>query len=445
MNIDFVFDAFASALSFLYDLTSSYGLSIMLLTLGVMILVTPLTLKSTRSMISMQQMQPEIRKLQNKYKDDRQKLNEEMMAFYKEHDISPLGGCLPLIIQTPIFIVLYQVLVGLTRFQPYGHDMGVAAGLLVRDPSSGGDYPNFGTFDPKYLDHSSSLYQNLSVSRTMDFLGLDLADSFMEVLRSGLVGALPYLLLVGVVGVSAWYQQRQIMARNAGNTQNPINPQQQMIMKVMPFFLPFFSLTLPAGIVLYFVVSNLYRIGQQHFITRTMYSETAKAEREAAFEARLKKGGNGDGAKGGSAKSGSAKGGAAKGGSSKGGAAKAGAAKGGQAKAGAAKGGSSKGGSTSSKSGRARAASSNGAKGGGARPAKGKGVPDDEAVPAPKMGRGRARDRVELAKADADDVEGTDGADGGEGAPANGRSPSRQAPSRTAPAQNRSKSKRKRR
>jgi len=285
--MDFLFDGIANALSFLYDLTGSYAASIMLLTLGVMVLVTPLTLKSTRSMIAMQQLQPELRKLQAKYKDDRQKLNEEMMAFYKEHDISPLGGCLPLIVQTPIFIVLYQVLIGLTRLPSWGHDLGVAAGLIAR---TGGDgtYERFGTFDPKYLDHTSELYQDLSRSREMaDFGGgIDLADTFMNRWSDGgLVHAFPYLVLVLIVAVSAWFQQRQIMARNAGN-QSQINPQQQALMKIMPFFLPIFSLTLPAGIVLYFVVSNGFRIGQQAFITRTMYSEEARAAREAELKAK---------------------------------------------------------------------------------------------------------------------------------------------------------------
>lgn len=75
------------------------------------------------------------------------------------------------------------------------------------------------------------------------------------------------------------------MARNAGS-QAQINPQQQMLMKIMPFFLPIFSVTLPAGIVLYFVVSNAYRIGQQAFITRTMYSESAKEARAAELKAK---------------------------------------------------------------------------------------------------------------------------------------------------------------
>jgi YidC/Oxa1 family membrane protein insertase len=286
---DFLFDGIANALSFLYDLTGgSYAGSIMLLTLGVMIVVTPLTLKSTRSMLAMQQLQPELRKLQAKYKDDRQKLNEEMMAFYKEHDISPLGGCLPLIVQTPVFIVLYQVLIGLTRLPSYGHDMGAAAGLLVRDPAGGGLYERFGTFDPKYLDHTSNLYQDLARSREMlDFGGgLDLADTFMNRLNAGGLGhAFPYLVLVLIVAVSAWFQQRQIQARQAGS-QAQINPQQQALMKILPFFLPIFSLTLPAGIVLYFVVSNGYRILQQGFITRTMYSEAAKEARAKELRAK---------------------------------------------------------------------------------------------------------------------------------------------------------------
>lgn len=285
--MDFLFDAIATVLAYLYDLTSSFGGAIMLLTLAVMVVVTPLTLKSTRSMIAMQQLQPELRKLQAKHKDDRQKLNEEMMAFYKEHNINPLGGCLPLVVQMPVFIVLYRVLIGLVKLPGYGSDMGHAAGLLARNPSGGGTYSGFGTFDPGYLDHETGLYQALDGVREMRSFGLDLADTFTNKFSEGLVDALPYLVLVLLIGITAWYQQRQIMARNSGN-QPQINPQQQMLMKVMPFFLPIFSLTLPAGIVLYFLVSNLYRIGQQAFITHTMYSEKAKAEREA-------KGGGGKG------------------------------------------------------------------------------------------------------------------------------------------------------
>ena len=74
-----------------------------------MIVLTPLTLKGTRSMMIMQALQPEMKKLQAQYKDDRQKLNEELLKFYKENNINPLGGCLPLLIQLPVFLILYRV------------------------------------------------------------------------------------------------------------------------------------------------------------------------------------------------------------------------------------------------------------------------------------------------------------------------------------------------
>jgi YidC/Oxa1 family membrane protein insertase len=265
-----MFDAIGTALSWCYDLTGNYGLAIMLLTLGIMILLTPLTLKGTRSMIAMQRLQPEMKKLQSKYKDDRQKLNEEMLKFYKEHNINPVGGCLPLLLQTPVFIVLYRVLHGLTNPHGYAEDMGRAFGLAGADPRA--VYEHFGTFDPSYLDPTSQLYKDLSVAREMQSFGLDLATSASKALSEGIVNALPYLLLIALIGVTAWYQQRQIQGRNP-NMASQVNPQQQMLMKIFPYFLPVISFTLPAGIVLYFLVSNLYRIGQQAFITRTMYRD----------------------------------------------------------------------------------------------------------------------------------------------------------------------------
>src|SRR3546814_15020587 len=103
-----------------------------MLTLIVMVVTTPFTLKGTRSMIQMQRLQPEMRRLQLKYKDDRQKLNEELMAFYKENQLNPLGGCLPMLLQAPIFMILYNVVRGLTRM-PEGSE----------------------TFVPKYPDERS--------------------------------------------------------------------------------------------------------------------------------------------------------------------------------------------------------------------------------------------------------------------------------------------------
>ena len=136
----------------------------------------------------------------------------------------------------PVFIVLYRVLHKLTQTNPDG------------------------TFNPSYVSHDTQLYKDLSTSTQMLAFGLDLSHSAAKELGESFVGGLPYLVLVLMVTCTSYYQQRQISARNTSAT---VNPQQQMLMRIMPAFFAVISLTLPAGVVVYFLVSNLYRIGQQ--------------------------------------------------------------------------------------------------------------------------------------------------------------------------------------
>ena len=127
-------------------------------------------------------------------------------------------------------------------------------------------------FDPAWINPSTKMYQNLSVSTQMDAFGMDLSESASKALQQGLLHALPFLMLIAIVAVTGFIQQRQIQGRNP-NAQ--VNPQQQMIMKIMPIFLPVISFGLPAGLVLYFAVSNIYRICQQAFISHSIYGGTA--------------------------------------------------------------------------------------------------------------------------------------------------------------------------
>jgi YidC/Oxa1 family membrane protein insertase len=271
---DGVFDVFAQVLSFFYELVPNYAVAIALLTLLVMVLTTPFTLKGTRSMIQMQRLQPEMRKLQIKYKDDRQQLNEELMAFYKANNLNPLGGCLPLLLQTPIFIILYNVIQGLTRTGPDGN------------------------FDPKYLHHNSELYQNLSSGDTMISFGVDLAVSAKTALGESFAEGFPHVVLVAIVAISSYYQQRQIQGRNP-NAEVP--PQQKMLMRVFPAMFVVVAFVAPSALVVYFVTSNLYRIGMQYYITRTLYhgedSLGAQAHRASVEAKQLKEaeGGGSDG------------------------------------------------------------------------------------------------------------------------------------------------------
>ena len=271
-----------------------YAVAIALLTCVVMIVTTPLTLKGTRSMIEMQRLQPEIRRLQVQYKDDRQKLNEELMRFYREHEINPVGGCLPLLIQAPVFSILFYVVRGLTQkarfvgLQEYMQGLYPDLHLKVTDG-----------FRPKYLDHNAELYQSLLGKHEMNWLGIDLAIPPGEALSQGFLTALPYLLLIAIIAFLSWYQQKQIMGRTAGAE---VTQQQRLMMRIGPLLYVFFAFVSPLAIGIYFLVSTLWRVGQQAFITRSLYrgeDSIGRQAQRAMVEAREARKSEGNGAKGG--------------------------------------------------------------------------------------------------------------------------------------------------
>ena len=291
--LDGLFELISGLLNFFYaNVPGGYAVAIALLTCVVMIVTTPLTLKGTRSMIEMQRLQPEIRRLQVQYKDDRQKLNEELMKFYREHEINPVGGCLPLLIQAPVFSILFYVLRGLTQqskfvgLQEYTKDLGLTT--TVTDG-----------FRPKYLHHDAELYQSLLAKHEMNSLGVDLAISPAAALSQRFLTALPYLLLIAVIAFLSWYQQKQIMGRTAGAE---VTQQQRLMMRIGPLLYVFFAFVSPLAIGIYFVVSTLWRVGQQAFITRSLYrgeESVGKQAQRAMAELRETRKAEGNGAKGG--------------------------------------------------------------------------------------------------------------------------------------------------
>src|SRR6186997_2193319 len=120
-----VFEAPGWLIEKFYQFTSNYAISIALIAVVVMIVITPLTLKSTKGMLEMQRLAPETKRLQQLYRNDRAKLNEEMMALYQEHKVNPMASCLPLLAQMPVFIIMFRVLHGLT-YRPTGEPAPVA-------------------------------------------------------------------------------------------------------------------------------------------------------------------------------------------------------------------------------------------------------------------------------------------------------------------------------
>jgi YidC/Oxa1 family membrane protein insertase len=274
-----MFDFIAQVLAGLYALPvvgGSYGVAIILLTLAVMIVLTPLTLKATRSTIKMQMVQPELKRLQKQYKDDRTKMNEELMALYKQHNINPVGGCLPMVAQLPVFLVLFRVLKGLTRRADEAPWFAVTN--AVRDRAGLTRLPEQ-TFNPRYLRHDSQMYQAMTKDTKMGFGFFDLALHPLDVLRDDFLTAIPYVLLILFVVGTAYYQQRQISTRRGSTSQ--MTSQQQALLRIMPLFTGVWSFVFPAGLVFYWATSNSFRIGQQAYITRSLYSHADSPGRKA--------------------------------------------------------------------------------------------------------------------------------------------------------------------
>lgn len=243
---DALFTGLAWLLSAFYALIPNYAIAIALLTVSVMLLLFPLNAKAVRSQAAMTKLQPELKRIQQKYKDDPQQQNAEVMALFKEHGASPFGCALPLLVQMPVLIIMYQVLRGLTNRGEGGF------------------------FEPKYLDTGSSLYRALNESKTMKSFGIDLAETASEAAKASFAHAIPFFILIaGVVG-AGYYQQRMMSRRNPQQNldDNPMAKQMQTMTRIMPLMFLFFGFTLPGGLNVYFLTSSLFRIGQQWLIYR---------------------------------------------------------------------------------------------------------------------------------------------------------------------------------
>ncbi len=218
-------EAIFSGLQFLNDVTGDYGVAIVLLTLIIRGLMIPLTVKQTRSMYEMQRIQPKIKALQKKYKDDKEKLQEETLKFYQENKVNPFGGCLPLLLQMPVFIALYQVLGGTP------------------------DRPGL------FLEYVAALpeAEQAAVTRFWIFLPDLTATPTAVWSEQGLLSALPYAVLVVLFGLSIWLPQMLMPGEN----------QQKQIAGIMAVFMLYIGWISPAGVLVYWVTSSLLGIFQQ--------------------------------------------------------------------------------------------------------------------------------------------------------------------------------------
>ena len=220
-------DACEAILRFWHDLIGdfegSWGWSIILLTFTVRIAILPLTFKGVKSMNELQRLQPELKKIQERYKDDKQRMNQEVMRFYQEHKVNPLGSCFPLLLQIPFFISLFYLL----RSDSFQADIQGNESFLFID-----DLAEKTTGDPAVL-----------ITLIVLYIGTQLAATL-------------------VTAISA-------------------DPMQRRIMLALPFVFTVFIINFEAGLIVYWITTNVWTIGQQ-LLVRKLYPKPPPLSAEEA-------------------------------------------------------------------------------------------------------------------------------------------------------------------
>ncbi|MEW6077542.1 MAG: membrane protein insertase YidC [Thermodesulfobacteriota bacterium] len=202
----------------IYRLIPNYGISIMLVTIIIKLILWPLGTKSYKSMGEMKKIQPLMAEIRDKYKNDRKKMNEEMMGLYKTYKVNPLGGCLPMLAQIPVFIAFYRML-----------------------------------YQAIELRHAPFLLWIKDLSAPERLFSVDVSIPFMQP-----PAGIPVLTII--MGATMFLQQKM--------QPPPGDPAQAKMMMLMPIFLTVIFINFPSGLVLYFIVNNLFSIFQQHYVTR---------------------------------------------------------------------------------------------------------------------------------------------------------------------------------
>jgi YidC/Oxa1 family membrane protein insertase len=298
---DPIYQVMGWILATIYGFFPNYIVAIMGLTLLVLLLLTPLTLKGMRSQITIQKLAPEVKRLQAEHKDDRMAMNEAVMGLYKEHGANPISGCLPFLVQSPFFFALFRVLRGIANVEyrrgVEGQDWHTWAKVTNAAQQAEQGVVKIGV--PQHIPTSSKLYDSLHGARfapngsglptlshnagEMKVWGFDLARSASQAVKDGFGTFLPYLvLIVLMIGLQVFAQQ-QITKRNPAAA--AANPQMQMINKVFPFLFGIWGWAFQAGLTLYWTTSAALRIAQQTALYRfdPKLAESVR-ERKAEFE-----------------------------------------------------------------------------------------------------------------------------------------------------------------
>ncbi|RSM98387.1 membrane protein insertase YidC [Streptomyces sp. WAC 01325] len=239
----------------------AWGLSIVSLVILIRICLIPLFVKQIKATRAMQTLQPEMKKIQERYKNDKQRQSEEMMKLYKETGTNPLSSCLPILAQSPFFFALYHVLNSIAN----NDTIGVINQSLLESAQKA---HIFGApLAAKFTDSSA------------DVAALDASLTTVRIVTA---------VMIVLMSASQFYTQRQLMTKNVDTTvKTPFMQQQKMLMYVFPVMFAVFGINFPVGVLVYWLTTNVWTMGQQMYVIHNNPTPGSKAQ--AAYLERLTK------------------------------------------------------------------------------------------------------------------------------------------------------------
>ena len=241
---------------------TAWVLSIVGLTILMRLLIMPLFVRQIRASRGMQLMQPELKAIQDKYKGkkdqaSRQRMQEEMMALYRKHGTNPFSSCFPILLQMPVFFALFRVLANLQSVAESHASIGPLTWELAEE-----------------------------VQKSTVF-GASLSSSFMSATDSAT--KIVTVVMIVMMSVTQWYTMAQLSTKNmpesAKTSDNPMMRSQKIMMTVMPIFFAFTGIQFQIGVLVYWVTTNLWTMGQQFFTIRNMPAPGSEAEKK--YRARI--------------------------------------------------------------------------------------------------------------------------------------------------------------
>lgn len=291
-------------LYFIYNTLAfhKYGLAIIIFTVVVKLVLLPLTLKQYKSTTKMQAIQPQIQEIQKRYKNDKEKLNQEMMKVYQENSVNPAGGCLPLLVQMPILISLYWVIVQplkfmlgktqdqITKIVEVATNASVAAEASSKLTAMQGYIKEL--FALNYINENRNLLDQLSGILNINelinfnFFGLHLG-TIASYKTTDLFGPDAYiylpLLLLPIIGVVTTFLSTKLSmpkknTNSSGNQNAMASSMTNSMMYIGPVMTLIFSFQLPAGVVLYWIAGYVFQIFQQLYINKTILKKNEPVE-----------------------------------------------------------------------------------------------------------------------------------------------------------------------